>query len=82
MSNNRDLATAIPLYDDTGNYILSIDTTADIFEITDGTKLKITSYYSTEYTFNNVMSLFQIWGTFDSYPIYSESELEYRYENS
>ena len=62
------------------NYKLDIETTANIFEITDGTTLKITSYYSTEYSCNNVASIFQIWGTLDPYPIYSEY-INDNYEN-
>ena len=71
-TNNRKLATSVPIYDATGNYIISLDTTFDIFGIKNGTSLKITSYYSTEYSFTDVVSLFQIWGTFEPHQMTNE----------
>jgi len=74
ITNDNTLAVATPIYDESGSYIISIDSEFEPIDIKDGTKLRITSYYSTEHNYKEVMSLFQIWGTFESEPLYSLSD--------
>ena len=74
MDTSEVLAFAVPVYDASKSYVISIDTTFTTFELEEGVQLKITSYYDASYNFREVMSLFQLWGTFPEDPLYSEEE--------
>jgi len=71
LTRDQTIAVAVPVYDDENSYVVSMDTTFEQYEITQGTKLRVTSYYDAQFEYGGVMSLFQIWGTFDPFPVYS-----------
>mmetsp|Transcript_17722 Transcript_17722/g.30152 ORF Transcript_17722/g.30152 Transcript_17722/m.30152 type:complete len:455 (-) Transcript_17722:10-1374(-) len=56
------IAEIVPVYVDEG-YIDSIPVVYGAYELTDGTKLRVTSYYDTDFEYNDVVSKFYIWST-------------------
>mmetsp|Transcript_8635 Transcript_8635/g.35982 ORF Transcript_8635/g.35982 Transcript_8635/m.35982 type:complete len:486 (+) Transcript_8635:80-1537(+) len=79
VDNDQVIAFSAPVYSDTG-YIVALGRDYPMYEVKQGTHLRITCYYSTDHTWQDVMSLFQIFGSFpNAFEIDDSSEAEHSF---
>lgn len=76
IDNDKEIAFSAPVYSDTG-YLVALGREYPMYEVKQGTHMRITAYYSSDHEWQDVMSLFQIFGSFPTgFPIDDSSFAE------